>query len=926
MIVSNQKDFFKRSAFLRREEIGVTKVSRRFFKENPKDNHEIYVFDSGVIDMYQKPWDRGATRGKMSGLGHLLPILDNEEPENFAENQISAERLTDIQVQYLFKLALKNGSHILSTPFHYEEIERQELYLTERVGNLGYEKSGTNLRRSIQVQRQLALISSRFRDGNKEAAWEFAKSLALARFDRKSQGFSRDVLAFDRMCRMATQYGTAVELKQQNFLEYVKNADDQAAVETIKNAQVFENLAINISSNHNNQPSPDSWSSIIAIAQSVMRSTFETRHKVPEFVSKKINDTNSLAWVFILNTELVRLNLQRYRVVLVSDDINLCEIAYAGISKGHIYNLIGKDVSIRYPNLKKSSREKLIGTVFDYIFPNYSRDQALGRDQFNSSPARYFSLNFVRHVWGYFGDCIRPLESLEVGKSNESPFKHNPRFSEIFKGIFADIEPDQSFRYYKALEKIARDGVGFANSNNRMIHDATDKLKKLSESVIAKQEVIDAEASEPLKNSIVALIEDHVVGDNYNWDNLAFSINEELSRDRDRALVSLSTIGANTLRQSKLFGTRHPPDLIFDSLQNTMEIFRKLSIRDSYDDGEQFLSDFENIKLDCWSGYGNKLADPLAQDDRQEVHLKFLVLGAAFASADKWSLALANAKRAIEIIKRQSYSGSKIKVRSDHEEFSGKKSFMSGREAYYLLSVAQRIVAHKSSELEASRDSLVEARKALLIDKRKGTASSILPIRFDAEDLALDLSSYYLKRFNSFNARSVAEEWELINAHDESFERVETSFYTLVTNLKEQFDIDLLQENELLMSEGLGKITSINIAVNILQVLVIARFRALKSINLVDQRLIIMSKNALRTLEFIYSEEKNSITKTQLTKSYWMMGELICNPKDFYKNGLQIEIKRLLTSAKDNSITIYDAWRYKNLLQLSGILISLDDM
>jgi hypothetical protein len=188
---------------------------------------------------------------------------------------------------------------------------------------------------------------------------------------------------------------------------------------------------------------------------------------------------------------------------------------------------------------------------------------------------------------------------------------------------------------------------------------------------------------------------------------------------------------------------------------NTPTIFfKRLSGIEAYL-ASDFRNDLEKIREDC---HAPDLEDPKDDgDDRQRNHLKFLVIGAAFAAANKWGVALSQGERAVAIIDRANRSKLPIKVKIDED--GRPQTHMSGREAFFLCASAQRISAARDWEFERARDFLKKADEALTLDRDLRFAKRTTRVRFWSEQLAISLGQYY-------NSRWLAEKSEDSNDED----------------------------------------------------------------------------------------------------------------------------------------------------------------
>ncbi len=122
----------------------------------------------------------------------------------------------------------------------------------------------------------------------------------------------------------------------------------------------------------------------------------------------------------------------------------------------------------------------------------------------------------------------------------------------------------------------------------------------------------------------------------------------------------------------------------------------------------------------------------------------FVAFGVLFASLNRWKTALILAERSIRIADN---------VRS---ESGPSKHIISGREAYYLASVAKKNVARAPAEFESAEAYLGRALELLEEDRLYQVTMvalaeqvSLSSLRFDAEALSLELARYLFRHFNA---------------------------------------------------------------------------------------------------------------------------------------------------------------------------------
>jgi len=508
-----------------------------------------------------------------------------------------------------------------------------------------------------------------------------------------------------------------------------------------------------------------------------------------------------------------------------------------------------------------------------------------------------FSEAYVRHIRAFSGDALFEFSEEE-----------NAKDIDLFDGLLANWSESTKINL-SALEKIAlrRSSLEDTGLDHKDIQEAQLEWEKLTDKAI-KQYNLESYGDEEI---IEKVIKDRIrkFSSSTTWSKVVLVLREDVSRVRDRTFLKLSDLGYETVIRAPI-GRRNPPELVYDSLTNTNKIFSKLSSSSGYSGIEEFELDFQNIKDDCF--------DPGEQsngDDRQLSHLKFLVLGAAFASADKWLVAFSHAKRAIEIIERSFKLPSderNIRVKYNNLDEHEKTTFMSGREAYFLAAVCQRILAGSTEELDKARDYLDRAIRAYKKDKNNST-TRISIYRFLNEKLALSLSKYYLSRSN--------EPMEPKN--NLAFEIYETA-HALLTRLNRVSDTKYGSKN-FKYPKSIDRITKVSIATNLIQVAVIEEYRVSQKIQ--SGNLSKIDKDALKlSLEtiYMYTDYKdndltaNKLATTNLVAMYALVGELLLNGK---KSDSVNKINEIFSNIEMKAITKYDTWRFNRLQSFARSLV-----
>lgn len=532
------------------------------------------------------------------------------------------------------------------------------------------------------------------------------------------------------------------------------------------------------------------------------------------------------------------------------------------------------------------ANSRLVNTNWRCIF--VTGDRALVREAYRPIPAASvhakhesmiedFSLSHIRHLWAFASDAL-----IEPDKQQG--------FLDLFSGLLARWSNQLNFSV-KKLEDLSNNATN-THVPPQSLQRALTQWEILTSKSITQRAFQEYEKEKPLREAIWKVVNSLVTG---SWEDLQKILQEEVYRVRDRTILRMSEGGIDVIIKAKILGRRNPPELLFDSLNNTNNIFRRLSAGKGYESARAFQADLEKIKDDCHDSSTDG-------DDRQQSHLKFLVLGAAFASAERWLIALNHANRAIGIIER-SKRLSRIPVKHDGKRGSI-KSHMSGREAYFLAAVAQRMLAANDSDFHLALAYLKKAISALAEDHSHDTAQKISESRFDGERLAIALSRYYV-------GRSIAPQDFRNDLVSEVYRHAEHAVL-LFDKWYNRLDPDSLRD-----------VTAVNFSVNLIQTFVISEFRRMRNISggmscPVNADVVKAALETIRRLTDIELDgHPNRINATRLMKTYATVGHILTaeTSKAELKLLQDSFVASLRNTIDESVVTHYDRWRYLALIE-----------
>lgn len=913
--MSFKSDLFKRASFLRREELGAAVVSRKFLSES-RSNKEIYIFDHDIIDSLCEPWRNGPQSGNRYGFGQVLPRRSRSIHEKLQtqasevellriqkmvedEDKVS-QRILEILCEHVVEKTSANNMPIFQTRFYADRTKSAFDGLRDKVQRTGLVAGSRDLRQNLLSRQQLALVSAAVRSGNEASETEFIDKLIYQKRNQKNIGLSAHTLTIDRFDELTVTHPSC-QINSEEFASYV---DDNPALKSA--LSLLDDVV-------NSLEMKDDWSRhqrMLWAANFALAATFSGNKSVS--YESKLPGISTLSWLYLANLECYRLSRSDIRFVFVTLDQSLVQNSGYRFSTPSLQRLLR--VASRKALLPGEDAEEFIAELLDLICPE---KEALAKGRAKDHPSAYFSLNFVRHIWGYLGDCFEELQdqgddlrnlrhSHDVTGQIESNSMLLREEWDSWRNLFSGAFPD-SFGVigFKDLENITLNGSdSFEAVRDQDIGDVLDHYEELISQAIRNSEFIEAEKNSGLRKAISKAIR---LQRDYDWTNLADKINDELTLSKLRALVSLSSVGAQVVSNAVRLGSRHPPNLAFESLPTTNRIFENLFTKNGYLRHGDFFSDFEKIVNDCWNS--PEFGGPNSDDDREEIHLKLLVLGAAFASADRWPQAFQSSLKALEIVERTERFGGKIPVKSDREGYSGKSSFVSGREAYFLAAVAKRVssktprdLVGDSSGMRSARHYLSKARTSLVTDHEKQTGLSLTKLRFDAEELGLSLAEYYMERYHQ-NLRlggiGELENGAFVSRHEE------------IRELCLKLYADQVSAGET------APLTAINCATNILQACTSAHYRKLKGLGLgrfadesLDDLRPLMAESIRRCEEVA---DEHDVVKTLLVDVYLGVAKLIIDPTSASMDVNRQALIERIDEGSSRRVAVYDQWRYGEL-------------
>ncbi len=719
-------------AFLHCEILGRNN-SREFLRQ---PQHKItYVFDTDVIVAFATPFAIGPApvSGEIQqrngvlqrrGYGQLLPRYPADMSENMlrirAEENGVAWRTTGLLTEKSFQTAFDECGAIYQFPQHLEQtnIIRRKVekdYLEIRKSTTGAPKSKTN---------------------------------AELRFHRNTLALSKVLLSENRSTEELI--GFLSRRLETSFLEYY---DGRSGIEMeYKNFNDFENLygsvkpfrekllSRDISSNY--QFNKD-FLEAEEVALKILNELWfrRLRRTSPWKNSENIeDDVNALVELTRVNRRLIYIRGdQPERVVFVTGDRSLIEATY-GISRWEIERYVNAFVNGRITEQEFTlhDAQECSRKLREYFGIHLEESPSTSiRGWFEN-----FSYHYVRHFWALAGEALIDPNSSTFRADGKDASDQNTKGKEqalqdFFHGYFAIVGERLSLSRKNMEKRVLRKKPHPSSLkldvNVKMF---LDEWKRLTRDRIESRRLADLdrkEFSDTLKNQ-------------NNKDNLLEVFEELAERQRDRAMVDISDYGAALLFQASE-NISMPPDLYFKTLNRTNNIIHNLADPSHYkDNATLFLGDLNEMSLDCFSSEHPESE----KDDRQLSYLKFLVLGATFASCEKWAAAQGHAIRALNIIDRSQgeYGNFNGPIPVKSTENPDERSHISGREAYYLAAICTRMRAEAYTDFDNCEWFISKTEAALGQDKnaRESLNEEFHSTRLLNERWSISLARYFYTR------------------------------------------------------------------------------------------------------------------------------------------------------------------------------------
>ncbi|MBF0141713.1 MAG: hypothetical protein HQL74_15750 [Magnetococcales bacterium] len=335
-----------------------------------------------------------------------------------------------------------------------------------------------------------------------------------------------------------------------------------------------------------------------------------------------------------------------------------------------------------------------------------------------------FADAYLRHPRAYLAEPQVLFPSAHAGEVDI--VQHNQkkkRFLEWLDTFLSHSKGHDPENNRSMLEDAAREAL---EANDRLLHDFQRRWDEYRRSVMTAHPFNDLAQINRSKDSLNL---QKLFQTAHNLDLLRQGIQELVDERIEESWLScfsMATLAGYSLLFQRVKGTeiptRNPPPLYFTSLHVARRFIvqfpffnRFLQARES--GGKLQPDDFQ------------KDLDVLRREDPSN-YTYFLGFAQLFAMEGAWAVANIQAKRAFDCAERCS------------------NDLISGREAVYMRAVARRHCAKGVKDLIRVRQHLATARQRLEQDlRREENPTKTTRLRFDAEDLAVDVTAHLFRIF-----------------------------------------------------------------------------------------------------------------------------------------------------------------------------------
>ena len=610
----------KRLAFLHCEYLGRRESLKFQKKYAPKDNAITFLYDTGVLNAFSRPWKVGPLDpdGKQHGFGQIFPRSAPPAKEETQNHEAKEDFIAWLVCQGLARKAL-DASRVLNNNDEPIKTKIYQFNTHHKETNIGFSKVERLSRKKGEpretlsgqtVKKILAVAFHKVMENNGTQDVEIVRWLerATALLVQTTTNDHAIRAQAERIEDLKDRYGERQAFTEQKFTELVNDKTVDAEGGWQKKEASHKFIAVEEDAR--------------TILEKHFSACLEHKGKSQE---RKDTDVDALVDLAIWNRRLLELEIN-HRLVFVTADRNLVANLYDVVRRNSLEADIARVVRKKERDgafADNTEMEEFSKGLHDYF--------GFNKKKYIENWLQHFSFRFVRHFW-----AVLPDAAFETSDTVE--------FGDVLHGHFANISDRLRLSRHnieRLAYKLHRGKEAQYEKSNQIDNETT--WQKLS-LLVAKRErlLYFGNSLEILKQSPHEVLKEPA-------EKLEKLVEEIISRHRDRYMIGQSDAGTRALFEEENH-LIYPIDMSFQTQENTNTVFQRLQ-NGIYTKGHSkhnFHDDFSRIDSDA---YGSDTEDDF--DDRQRSYLKFVALAALYATHQKWAAAIGHAERALNVITRR---------------------------------------------------------------------------------------------------------------------------------------------------------------------------------------------------------------------------------------------------------------------------------
>ena len=340
-----------------------------------------------------------------------------------------------------------------------------------------------------------------------------------------------------------------------------------------------------------------------------------------------------------------------------------------------------------------------------------------GRNYVPDGSKTSFSQKYLRHPRAFLAapEVIAPFEETENMQMGYSPVLLSKWLDYLLAYLDDDILSVSDKSVNLNHKKLANDvdEVGtiddFADSIRHQWSNHVERLNKYygASNPSAKkllQKYSDIGDTEEFGSHLSTLLDSSIAASQDSWESLL------------DVLANAGFVFLETEHDQNIYVKRNAPPVLLENYTSAYSIIKRLTT--TADDpltARELIEQLRFLGSETSSGY-----------------MRALAYSILFASRDRWAICKQLVDQALSFV--------------HHESLTSSGGLITGREAFFLKSIALRMLARSTADLESSEQALHHARNAYLSEQIAG--QDWLDIRFDCERLTIRVARHLFDHFS----------------------------------------------------------------------------------------------------------------------------------------------------------------------------------